>query len=486
MSSVTERERKSQDTLSFALQEKLGFEVDEAEEWLAHDKFVCVGGISHYEWLPAKARVSLDGSRYEIGTRKEDLEGLLALAKIIHPEAQNVDRVINFWDDHPRFSAKEEGEWIYIGANIEPTTDGFEREANSIYWAYDLALSAAIEDKIYEQMLEEKRYKSLIRQAENPPKGVRTVFFDRGFIERVKEASCTYEETDSEKIVTVDTLREFPLATYKTSISFAPGILVSNGETRELDGIGVQAYNGNPEVLIYDSDSHYDEKKEKWERWGFRLVLPIPGDLQLRTVEDLTSLSFAKLEFTDDDFKVVEEKEMEMRITVGDDLVRMMSEDGNFVLEIKKPACDRCKIPVWQFPYSSAPYIASSGESDFYSVNSSLGILRFLVDDDGKKKTYCGNCIDAVVDDYVKKNPFVSKPRATEVARRRLDEASYEGVEIWEDQVWHWGKKWEFLTKIEYERDGRKIMRHCGIPTLTDDGHFELNMHPHEYVAFRA
>lgn len=45
--------------------------------------------------------------------------------------------------------------------------------------------------------------------------------------------------------------------------------------------------------------------------------------------------------------------------------------------------------------------------------------------------------------------------------------------------------RWEFCTKIEYERDGRKIIRHCGRPTLSDDGEFKPNMHPKEYVDFR-
>ena len=63
-------------------------------------------------------------------------------------------------------------------------------------------------------------------------------------------------------------------------------------------------------------------------------------------------------------------------------------------------------------------------------------------------------------------------------------------VEIWDDQVWRTqlisGQKgWQFFTRIQYERDGRNIIRHGGIPVLTDEGEFRPNMFPREYVTFR-
>ena len=80
-----ERERPSINPLIPELQSKLGFEFDPSREWLQNDELTQVGGIEHGEWLPARARVSKDGTRFEVGARIQDLEGLLALNRIVRP-----------------------------------------------------------------------------------------------------------------------------------------------------------------------------------------------------------------------------------------------------------------------------------------------------------------------------------------------------------------------------------------------------------------
>ena len=112
------------------LQRQLNFEFDPSREWLQNDEMTQVGGIEHGEWLPARARVSKDGTRFEVGARVQDLEGLLELNRIVRPTVQTVDTVINFWQDNPKFASRIENEWVYIGAKIEPTIEGLETDQN--------------------------------------------------------------------------------------------------------------------------------------------------------------------------------------------------------------------------------------------------------------------------------------------------------------------------------------------------------------------
>lgn len=80
-----------------------------------------------------------------------------------------------------------------------------------------------------------------------------------------------------------------------------------------------------------------------------------------------------------------------------------------------------------------------------------------------------------------------------EITRVKLDELGYPEVLIWDTQVWRAGfeypeekgKGWELYTKLEYERDGRKIVRYTGTSLLKDNGDFEPNLLPDEYINFR-
>lgn len=171
-----------------------------------------------------------------------------------------------------------------------------------------------------------------------------------------------------------------------------------------------------------------------------------------------------------------------------DDSINIKSENGIFVVELKKPSCGGCGIPNWKFPWIKDEPDQREMEllGGFYSVSSSLGILRLFVDTSEGRECLCANCVKPIVQSYLDGHPFITKSRAISVVRRRLDEAGYEGVDILADQVWRMGEKqWTFMTGVHYQRDGRKILRYTGTPVFSDEGEFKLNMAPHEYVNFR-
>ena len=276
--------RQGLSTLSIELKVTLGFkEESQQKEWLIHDEIASVGGyvdFELYEWLPTRARVRSDGTRYEVGVRNEDLEGLLALAKIINPQCQGLDHVKNFWKDHPKFSVKEEEGWMYIGTNMDPTPMDFEMEYDPAQDAYDLTLIATIGNMTYEQMKNHERYGDDMKEVEDP---------------------------EGQKI----------------------------------------------------------------------LFSRIPEGLE-----------------------------------------------------------------------------------------------------------------QMVADGYERLSPSDDRLRVISITRKKLDEAGYPEVEIDEDQVWKVDsdeeeKGWQIFTRIKYERDGRKIIRHAGIPFLNDNGEVDLNLFPREYIEFR-
>lgn len=476
---------RSLSTLPVELKVHLGFKEDtQRKEWLIHDEIAGIGGADLYESLPARARVSSDGTRYEIGVREEDVDGLLALARIINPQAQGLDQVKSFWKNHPKFSIKEEAGWMYIGANIEPTPIDFETEFGPVQQAYDLAITAAIKNMTYGKMKAHDWHGDWMNYAENPNQ--RTLLFST--LEHITRSKQANHEINPKNIITANNLREFPLSIHKVTIHFAPGKLVWDGKQKNLDNIYVYADNGKPEVNISNTDSRYNNATKQWEHDDIKVKLPIPKELDIKTVDDLKKLK--SMQILNDEWEVV--GEMDIEVKVEDNAFRIISSDGKFNLEVRTPACEDCKIPTWKFPWpqnSCEDFDEKREKFSMHSVNTSLGIYRCLVNNNGVEKTFCFDCVGKLEDRYVREHPFVLRQRAIEVVRRRLDEMGNADVEIWEDQVWRkdsYGiKGWEFFTKIEYERDGRTIIRHTGIPTLSDEGVFTPNMLPRKYVEFR-
>ncbi|HKC14666.1 MAG TPA: hypothetical protein VKC89_01735 [Patescibacteria group bacterium] len=468
---MTEREdRRILSTLPVELKVHLGFNEPPEGEWLIHDDFISVGNVELYEWFPARARVLKDGSRYEIGAAREDIEGLLSLAKLLSPQAGGIDKFLAFWGDHKKFSVKEEGELIFIGADIEPTPMGFEYAYDSVYSAYYLALTSAVKNMSYQELKKDAKYKFSIEQTEHPTQ--RALLFST--LAEEMGHGREPQQDEPEIVITANTLRDFPLETHKTMLAFAPGTLIRDGKTRELTDIDVIGYNGESSIRLWASLQ------------DLRANLPIAEGVEIKTVDDLKKLK--KLKLLNDREEVV--NEMDVEITVDDDAFKIVSEDKSFELEVRKPVCEDCKIPTWKFPpgpcWIDGKHDPRDTKFSMHSTSSSLGIYRCLVNTEKGQKTYCINCVETLEENYVKDHPFVSKPRATDVVRRKLDEMGNPDVEIWEDQIWRLGKGWEFYTKLEYERNGRKITRYAGKPTLSDGGKFEPNLFSREYIQFRA
>ena len=500
-----------------ALKEQFKFTPDSTGQWLQSDEFEHpVGGIEEGEWIPTRARVLSDGTRFEIGARAVDLMGLLELSRItrlgvISSAEEGYDRLRNFWitppatrreaKEHPVVKVEEEDDVLFIGIDVEPTARGLEARINEISLAYDTALHAAIEGKTYTQMRRDKWYGSTIKQILN-------VFEDQNGSSGI--FSYTREESIQEgavcvprPVVTVDTLKDFPLETSRTSLHNLPGKMVApDGSIRELDDVMIMANNGQPTVFINDSDTNYDHDREIWTHNPTKVQLVIPDGVEIKTVADLAKLQRAQVEITTD--KYTEEKaysELDVEITVEDNLIRIVAQDPDnpFNMEIRTLACTDCQMPYWKFPWPDP----ETGEKDWnpyaeFRMHSTRsggvhGYQCFVEREDGKQDIYCLDCVTKLENNYLEEHPDARRSRAMEITRARLDEMGYPDVQIWDTQVWRAGFEypeekgngWELYTKIEYERDGRKIIRHTGIPLLTDGGEFKPNLLPDEYIRFR-
>jgi hypothetical protein len=59
---MAERPKLTPNPLPAELQRQLKFDIAPSREWLLNDDFLTVGDPTHYEFLPARARVSADGT----------------------------------------------------------------------------------------------------------------------------------------------------------------------------------------------------------------------------------------------------------------------------------------------------------------------------------------------------------------------------------------------------------------------------------------
>lgn len=500
---ATERPRKLLSTLPVELKVQFGFTPDSSQKWIQSDNFdhVSIGGPEHGEWIPTRARALADGTRFEIGARRVDIEGLLELAKLIKPDVKGMDHVVGFWEGRPKVKLTEEDDFVFMGVDIPPTVEGFEQEFGAVTSAFDVALTAAIEGKSYVQMMQDKWHKHWVEDVEKDRQGGRTCIFREMFddMEPAEGSTCRIRPQ-----VTVDTLREFPIDTYETSVNFAPATVIRDGKSKEFKDIWLIAHNGRNQdvfngdetVAIHINESTNNDETEKWEHDGLSLHLQIPDRIEVKTVEDMAKLTKAEV-FTRDDLgdEEARRRTIDVKVSVEDDSIKVVSKDGSLSVEVRKPTCDECQIPVWKFRWPTEEEFAQdwdpyNREFRMHGANTSLGIYRCDMRTDEGTKTRCIDCAHTVEERYLQGHPFASKSRSIEIARRRLDETGYDDVEIWKDQVWRTESLrgipgWEFFTKIEYQRDGRDITRYTGTPVLKDDGTFDLNMRPREYIDFR-
>lgn len=508
---MREREDSRTVPLSVRLQSELGFEFDQNKELLVKDNLFTIGHVELYEELPTRTRVSVDGVKLEIGAKKADIEGLLALARIVEPTAQRVDHVTNFWQGSSNVKTSEDEDWIFLNSKINPTPRGLEEGWALLRDAYHLAIKAGIKNKSRDQISKEGGFFDAwtLKDIEDPQRqrGVYIPLFPEK-----QEIDDEDEDGDSEAEesceirprVTVDTLREYPLRIEGNvnGLYYVPSTLRYQEKTMEIVDSMLTAYNGtDPKILngsdtvtIIFSDHNYGILSD------MRLFLQIPKDIRVDTIEDIGKLNEAELSISRWEGIEDNKQRMQVNVEVEKDSVRISSPENGFELELRKPVCAECQIPFWQFPHREdvvRKFDSDSKNLDdtpfLYGYNTSLGIMRCLPNfEEGEKHTYCADCITGVAERFKQDHPLASRKKAMEIARQKLDELGYQGLEIWDDHVSRRRTqqseatdRWEIFTKIEYERDGRKITRYTGEPILKDDGEFQPNMLSLEYVNFR-
>lgn len=504
---MAERQRHLRSTLPVELKVNFGFSPDPSQKWIQSDNFdhVSIGGAELGEWLPTRARVLADGTRYEIGARRVDIEGLLELNKLVKPDVRGMDHVVGFWEGRPKVKVTEEDDFVFMGVDIPPTVEGFEQEFGAVTGAFDVAIAAAVEGKTYVQMLQDKWHKHWVNDVEKDRHGGGTMIFNN-FFDRLDEGEEPAEGSACRvrPQVIVDTLREFPIDTHETSVHFAPATVIRDGVKKEFKDIWLIAHNGrSPEIFggaetvdINGHESIFNNEAEKWESDGFNVSLQIPEGTEVKTVNDMAKLDKAAVtrnRYSDGRDSVI--NYLDVDVTVGDKSVKVDSKDGTFSVEVRQPSCDECEIPTWKFRWPTEEEFAqdwdpTNREFRMHGANTSLGIYRCDMRSDEGDKTHCIDCAKKVEAQYLQEHPFASKARSVEIARGRLDNSGFSDINIVADQVWRTPgltgiAGWEFFTEIQYQRDGRNIIRYTGSPVLRDDGTFESNMRSREYVDFR-
>lgn len=444
--------------------------------------------------LPSRTRISADGTRFELGCRIEDLKGLLALTKLKDPSAKDVGAVRDFWPETSRFVTTEEDGYVYIGSEIEPTTDGLEKGYYGFWLSYDIALEAAQRGLSYEEMLADDWRGSTIKQILEPCTDGRSGIFDRG--EDDDHKLDEDEEWDSG--ISADNLRDFPLATHETSWN-VPGTLVVDNQELKDDGIWLIGHNGGNKVDLYFNQSNYDQEKREVDSKRYHLELPIPEGTDVSTVNDLTSLSRARVS---NDSKDQEPVEIDVQVTVEDNSITVESADGTFKLVVHTPICEDCHKPEWKFRWPTAAEFAEQEMGMRKETDVSLrgaryggqcGYQAYLEDTDGTKHEYCIDHITDAEQRYVAAHPYASRSKALELARKTLDDLGYGDVEVGGqlmDRAWGNEKGWWVYPTIKYERGSKEITRyivgdqHYGL-VITDDGEVRPMLPPREYVDFR-
>ncbi len=480
---VEREDRRFLSSLPVELQVTLGFEKDQSGEWLVHDEFVGVGNpYQHGETVPASIQVASDGSHYRIRTHRNDIEGILALSALNNPQTGTFVDFTAFWNDHPKFRTFLDDDHVYIGMNITPTPAGFEEDVFTVNEAYDLALSAVMEGKSYRDLLENEETREELARIE----GVhgRSLLFSS----MEQELYGDRPEREPEPPIEADTLADFPIGRSRTSMNFVPGNIRLGSEDRKIESAWVvlqPAHDMVPRrLVIWDPVSRYDREKGEWDKDTLTLEIPIPDEVDIQTMKDLEKLTSVQLKR---ERVSTEEANFPVSISVVEDTLTGTSYDGNVEVKLEKPTCDNCEQPNWKFPFPDDELAEELEEvRSFFGYNIGAGIMRFQVPVADRTECICANCVRPLVNQYLQDHPFATKKRAINVARRRLDESGNTNIQIIEDQVWRTGESgWEFMTELEYERNGRKIKRYTGTPTLTDDGSFNNNLKSREYINFR-
>lgn len=466
--------------LTTELQAQFNFAPDPTGQWLQSDNFnhASLGGTEVYEWLPTRTRVLAYGSRLEMGTRRVDIAGLLELAKIIHPRVKGVDHVLNFWDGRPNIKVTEDDEWVYMGVNIEPTTEGFESRFSQPEFAFFAALTAAIEGKSYLQLRRNRWHGAFIKGVENmESRGSSGIFAHP----RVEGEMTTGSSCELPPIITAANLAEYPLETSRNYIHAPVAVIERGRRILSENRSWIIGHNGRDTV---DFNVHYhDWLREKSRHKSVNLHLLIPEDIEVKSFADLAKLTRAEIYKWNEGYnpQSISRWETDVRVVVGKHKLRIVTADGNFKLEAKEPTCDSCGTPEWKFRRPTE-------EEDRWDPHPEVYLERT------QNERCCLDCKPKLEEEFANAHPFARRSKALVEGRRRLDELGFSDVEIWENQVFPIGaytrksnnQGWELFTRIKYTRDGREVIRSIGTPVLTVDGELVMpEMMSREFVDFR-
>lgn len=433
-----------------------------------------------YEWLPTRTRVLAEGTRLEMGTRRVDIEGVLELAKIVHPKVRGVDDVLNFWQGRPNIRVTEDGDWVYMGVDIEPTTEGFEAKFSKPEFAFSEALTAAIRDKSYLQMRRNSWHGSFIKEVESLEIGSRAGIFAhlRSDGETPLGILC-----ELPPLITASNLSEYPLETHRNSLH-APVVAVEGGRRILSENSSwIIAHNGQETV---DFSIHYYDwirGRGKSRHKSLVLQLPIPEGVEIKSFADLSKLTRAIIHRWSEGYNPTSSsrRETDVKVEVGEHKVRIVTADGDFKLEAKEPACDHCQTPEWRFRKPTE-------EEDRWNPYPEIYLER------ENNERCCLDCKSKLEQEFADVHPFARRSKALAEGRKRLDDLGYPDVEIWEGQVFPRGvytrrqknQGWELFTRIKYSRDGRDIIRMIGVPVLSVDGELTMpEIMSREFVDFR-
>jgi|GEM_PF-3526029 len=499
------------------LQAELEFVPDETGEWIINDEFTDSHGCNGNEFLPTRVRVSVDGTRLEFGVHKEDLEKNLELARIAGQDAKDLDYVRKFWPEGHRITLVEDEERIFFGAAIEPTADDFERQCQGVHFGLDTPMEAAAQGITYDEAKSEDNFLwIMMRDAGAVRDNGRSIIFPEE-----EEPEDELEATDDGEQAgsgcpdywdrTAENLRTYRIETHETFVGNATTELRIGDKVYVGGGMGhLDANNRRGFVQMRDSGYALDETTGKHEEIGkqWDLAFPIPEGVAVKTVDDIAQLRQVTLTFRDDgwghrDAEPVD-YELDVTITVEDHQITMESEDGEFELKFLEPDCMRCEIPVWKFKWpegsedarDASVATATTGFGGDIILdggsNTSNGVYTYSIGkhESGKRQTmYCHDCFCALREEFATEHPLARRDNALAAVRAKLDEIGYPDVELEPTQIWpsRFGREGDIMifAFLEYERNGRTIMRRVGMPTLTYDGEITPNMPSREYIEFR-
>jgi hypothetical protein len=494
------QESVSGEELAQRLKDEFAFVSDETGNWLQSDDFTSTDIIPvGREELPTRARLAGGGALVAFGIRKVDIEGAIRLAVVDGDSPATIDHLRTFWGPDTRIKTDEDDTWLFMGAHIEPTVLGFEKEINNIHGALEVAFSGMLKGLTRDDMASDKWYSYFIERAENPAKdGGRSVVFKEK--DDIDEEGYEDEEESDDEVChdrwdrSAENLASFRIETYEKSVHNGFTTLKVGDRIGRGKGGWLIAHNGEDTVTFHDSFNELDPETGENIWVLYSIDMQIPEGIVIKTVADVAKLSSATLKihpFAGEETA----SQYEVKTTVEDHRVVLESVDGNLHFEFGEPQCDDCELPIWKFRWPSKEEWKALEDPTHTDIikragwGSGNGVYSFNVPNE-EQAIHCLDCHHNEEERFAEQFPLARRANAVAAVREALDKEGYSDVMVLAEQVWPaWDSQkdqdLELYTYVEYERDGMKIHRRTGRPTLRYDGALQLNQKSREYIELR-